>query len=70
MWMCILVSLLPLSYVYPFILPDIVWSVFKDAKGAEVEQAVGDHLRHSTTRLKRKSKMMKTFDSAPDNEDD
>jgi len=52
--MCILVSLLPLSYVYPFILPDIVWSVFKDAKGAEVEQAVGEHLRHSTTRLKRK----------------
>jgi len=41
--------------MYNFTLPDIVWSVFKDADGPDIEEAVGEHLRHSTVRLKRKA---------------
>ncbi|PAA80357.1 hypothetical protein BOX15_Mlig000668g28 [Macrostomum lignano] len=37
----------------PFI-KNVVWSVHKDAKGEAIESAVGEHLRHSGTRFRRK----------------
>ena len=49
--------LLLYSNAYNSILTDIVWSVFKDAKSGDIEEAVGEHLRHATTRLKRRKSL-------------